>query len=105
MFYHRDRLFEFSKENNAVVKKVQDLYDQLIIYTIILKKETWQKGGRIAIRNWESQDGLFDNCANIYNLQSNFISQNEKLWTFVPVEIKAQITEKTTISELYHNIV
>jgi hypothetical protein len=95
---------EFCNNKNEILKKVQDLYSQLIIYSIILKQKTWQKGGRMAIKNWESQDGLFDNIANIYNLQSNFISQNEKLWTLVPKNIKDKITETTTVSELYNNI-
>ncbi|EKT4502307.1 DUF262 domain-containing protein [Flavobacterium psychrophilum] len=95
---------EFCNNNNDILKKVQDLYSQLIIYSIILKQEAWKKGGRMAIKNWESQDGLFDNTANIYNLQSNFISQNEKLWTLVPKNSKDKITETSTVSELYNNI-
>jgi hypothetical protein len=94
----------FTKNNNELVKKVNDLYSQIIIYTIVLKQKAWQKGGRMAVKNWESQDGLFDITANIYNLQSNFISQNEKLWTMVPKNIKDKITETTTVSELYNNI-
>lgn len=94
----------FTKNNNEPVKKVNDLYSQLIIYTIILKQNAWQKGGRMAVKNWEPQDGLFDNTANIYNLQSNFISQNEKLWSVVPENLKEKITATTTINELYNNL-
>ena len=96
--------FEFCNNNNDILKKTQGIYNQLIIYSIILKQQTWEKGGRMAVRNWENQDGLFINTANIYNLQSNFISQNEKLWTFVPEKIKDKITETTTVSELYNII-
>ena len=94
----------FSNNNNEPLKKVTYLYSQLIIYAIILKQKAWQNGGRMAVRNWENKDGLFENTANIYNLQSNFISQNEKLWSLVPNEIKNKITETTTVSDLYNII-
>jgi len=64
----------------------------------------WENGGHIAFRHWDNQDGLFLNAKDIFNLQSNFISKNTKLWELVPKEIKDKITETTTVSELYNNI-
>ena len=95
---------DFCNNNTDIVKKIQDFNSQLIIYTILLKQKAWQNGGRMAIRSWEKQDGLFDNIANIYNLKSNFQSSREKLWDLVQTEIKTKITETTTVSDLYNII-
>jgi hypothetical protein len=95
---------DYCNNNNNIVKETPNLYDQLIIYIIILKQKAWQKGGRMAVRHWEEKDGLFDKTKSINNLQTNFISQNEKLWNFVPDGIKKKITGTSTVSELYQNI-
>ena len=97
---------EFCTEfSNILVKEINKLNDQLIIYSKIIGIEMWQCGGHIAIRPWDNQDGLFMNSKHIFNLQSNFISKNIKLWDLVPIEIKNQISSTTTIKELFTEIV
>jgi hypothetical protein len=91
----------FCNNNIEIVKEIRDFNSQLIIYTIILKQMAWKIGGRMAIKSWEKQDGLFSNTASIYNLKSNFISKSEKLWKMIPKKISNKITETTTVSELY----
>jgi len=95
---------DFCLNNATVVKQIDSLNEQLIIYSLILDIDIWQKGGHIAIRHWDRQDGLFLSSKEIYNLQSNFISQNQELWESVSKEIKDKITQTTTVSELYNII-
>lgn len=95
---------EFCNDNTILVKQICLLNEQLIIYALVLDIKIWQNGGHIAFRHWDNQDGLFQSAKDIFNLQSNFISKNTKLWELVPKEIKDKVTETTTISELYNNI-
>ena len=95
---------EFCEGNNQTIKTTSDLYNKIMLYSIILKDAIWKDAGRIAVRNWEHQDGLFNDTANIYKLQKNFKSYHQILWTLVPTEIKNSINEFTLISELYNKI-
>lgn len=83
------------------VKDLNELNDQLIVYAMLLGNELWGFGGHIAIRPWDNNDGLFYNSKEIYNLQSNFISRNRKLWELIPNEVKLSINEFTTINDIH----
>ena len=95
---------EFCQDNANLVKGISSLNEHLKIYSLILNIKIWQNGGHIAIRHWDNQDGLFNQSKEIYNLQSNFISKHDKLWDLVHGKIKNKISETTTVSELYINI-
>jgi hypothetical protein len=96
---------EFCAHNlDTPVMLIQNLNFQLIVYSKALGINLWSTGGHIAIRPWDKSDGLFINSKEIYNLQSNFISKNVKLWDLIPSETKNQINEKTTVSDLFTKI-
>jgi hypothetical protein len=93
-----------SEKSNTQVKHLNVLNEQLIVYAMLLGDKLWECGGHIAIRPWDNNDGLFYNSKEIYNLQSNFISRNRKLWELVDDNTKLQISDKTTVLELFTKI-
>lgn len=96
----KNQEFCFEK-SNILVKDLNVLNDQLIIYAMLLGDKLWECGGHMAIRPWDTNDGLFYNSKEIYNLQSNFISRNRKLWELIPNEVKLNINEFTTINDIH----